>query len=642
MLNPKDPKDFKQFIAETGVDDIIVKIETNLRESNGGKRPFFSDLYSEEADANGNTRQYEYVNYVQEGGGVLGVALVGFTYVLERMGFRFLKLAGTSAGAINTMMLACIDKKNYTNREGFAGKNFNYQSEIILQEMLNYDLWKLVDGHWFAKWLISLFVTKSSSVSRLRRLILFSLIGALLYAVIIGMLKFYRVINVQSKTFEIIDIGLLALGGLSFVLLMGQWVAEIRKSKNKAKARKDLPTQKPLNERQDKPLAMQIIWVFVFVLAVLFLVHGIFFHVGINFLGGLLSSAFWEVAEISFDVVGAVSVLCFAFVIVAIIYFKGRFERAGFGINPGDNFYKWMGDILQRNGIETMAQLEAAMAERMNPSQLKLRPDPNRPNDESNTLVGGNCFSIMASDITLQTKVEFPQDCKHYFEFPEQADPAQFVRASMAIPVFFEPFRLNVPYAVQQRSSLQKMKATEADKNSSKDKLVRFVDGGILSNFPINVFHNPALKIARMATIGVKLEDEEHEPETVEGQGLQATTSVKKKKKPKDTLLSLLGNVFSTVRFYYDREFLKRNGVYQQCIAHVDVENINWLNFGMDYQTQKDLFIRGAKAAEIFFCGGEFFEDGKPRQFSPFNWEKFKKDRAAMVAEVQKATGVSS
>jgi len=63
-----------------------------------GKR--FSDV----EDANGN----QYVDLVQEGGGVLGIGLVGYTYVLENAGIRFFSLAGTSAGAINTMMLAAL------------------------------------------------------------------------------------------------------------------------------------------------------------------------------------------------------------------------------------------------------------------------------------------------------------------------------------------------------------------------------------------------------------------------------------------------------------------------------------------------------------------------------------------------------
>ena len=35
-----------------------------------------------------------YVDLVQEGGGTLGVALVGYTYIMEQAGIRFLKLAG--------------------------------------------------------------------------------------------------------------------------------------------------------------------------------------------------------------------------------------------------------------------------------------------------------------------------------------------------------------------------------------------------------------------------------------------------------------------------------------------------------------------------------------------------------------------
>ena len=48
----------------------------------------------------------QYVDLVMEGGGVLGIALVGYTYVLEQAGLRFLGIAGTSAGAINAAYFA--------------------------------------------------------------------------------------------------------------------------------------------------------------------------------------------------------------------------------------------------------------------------------------------------------------------------------------------------------------------------------------------------------------------------------------------------------------------------------------------------------------------------------------------------------
>lgn len=37
---------------------------------------------------------------------MLGIGLLGYTYILEEAGIRFVGLGGTSAGAINTMLIA--------------------------------------------------------------------------------------------------------------------------------------------------------------------------------------------------------------------------------------------------------------------------------------------------------------------------------------------------------------------------------------------------------------------------------------------------------------------------------------------------------------------------------------------------------
>ena len=79
----------------------------------------------------------QYVDLVQEGGGVHGIALAGYTYVLEKMGIRFMKMAGTSAGSINTLLLNAV----YTNQEAEAlGKTGNYyetRSEKVLEYLAN-------------------------------------------------------------------------------------------------------------------------------------------------------------------------------------------------------------------------------------------------------------------------------------------------------------------------------------------------------------------------------------------------------------------------------------------------------------------------------------------------------------------------
>ena len=60
----------------------------------------FSDL----VDGQG----HQYVDLVMEGGGMLGIALVGYTWALEQAGLRFLGLGGTSAGSINALLLAAL------------------------------------------------------------------------------------------------------------------------------------------------------------------------------------------------------------------------------------------------------------------------------------------------------------------------------------------------------------------------------------------------------------------------------------------------------------------------------------------------------------------------------------------------------
>ncbi|WP_232816082.1 patatin-like phospholipase family protein [Chryseobacterium capnotolerans] len=91
----------------------------------------FSDLL----DAKGN----QYIEFVQEGGGVWGSALVGYLYGLEIFGIRFLKIAGTSAGAINTMLIAACKTKEEP------------KSELIKEILFSWDFADFMDGKTYVK-----------------------------------------------------------------------------------------------------------------------------------------------------------------------------------------------------------------------------------------------------------------------------------------------------------------------------------------------------------------------------------------------------------------------------------------------------------------------------------------------------------
>jgi NTE family protein len=98
--------------------------------------------YSDVVDEAGN----QYVELVMEGGGVLGVALVGYNYVLEQMGLRFFSLAGTSAGSINALLLAGL------------GDVSKPKAELMVEILANKNLMEFVDGDKQAKRFIDAFI----------------------------------------------------------------------------------------------------------------------------------------------------------------------------------------------------------------------------------------------------------------------------------------------------------------------------------------------------------------------------------------------------------------------------------------------------------------------------------------------------
>lgn len=526
------PIGFKKFIAETRVDEDIVQPTIDVLKARSGNNtmPVFSDMVKTE-----DGKEYQYVNYVQEGGGVLGVALVGYTYVLEKLGIRFLKLAGTSAGAINTMMLAAVDKKNYTQYEKQLNEKFTTQSEIILFELLNFKLWDLVDGSKFGKWLISTGIKAKKNLKLIFKLLLGCLIFGLISTLLFGVLN----------------------------------------------------------------------------------------------LVGSPPDSFWSgLASVTktLSIVAVLAVLLLVFVTAVTVYYLKRFAKCSYGINPGKAFHIWMKEILDRNGIKNNDDMDVKMAERFEGVGLsKGRMAKGYPKDDNS--IKPPYLTIIASDITNQTKVEFPLMAGEYWVEPGKVSPADYVRASMSIPVFFEPYKVDVTEVLQRKNTDTQLKAFVENQRTVEKKEVQFVDGGILSNFPINVFHNAKIEWARMPTLGVKLEDENHEK-----------ADLKKTKamiKPKSRLGPFLGSILSTIRFYYDRDFLKRNMVYETCIAHIDVEGINWLDFGLNEETQKKLFIQGARAAKTFFLGselgGSFWVDGKEKPFKAYDWEEFKEERRKVV-----------
>ena len=137
------------------------------------------------------------------------------------------------------------------------------------------------------------------------------------------------------------------------------------------------------------------------------------------------------------------------------------------GVFEGDELREWLGNLLvDECGVETFGDLATD------------DPDSSLPPDRRFRLV------VTATDVTRGELVYFPWDYERAYGLePGRQRVVDAVRASMSIPFFYEPATV-----------------TGADGMSST-----LVDGGVLSNFPIDIFDRTDGRPPRWPTFGVKL-----------------------------------------------------------------------------------------------------------------------------------------
>ncbi len=375
------------------------------------------------SDIKDNVGNY-YVDLVQEGGGVLGVALMGYTYVLEEMGIRFIKMAGTSAGAINTLLMAAADKPA------------NPKTVKVLKELINQDMSEFVDG--------------DSDVQ-----------------------DFVKALNTKAGKLKLLFKGAQVIDNL----------------------------------------------------------------------------------------------------------------RNHCGLNPGKKFEEWLAKTLKDYEINTNEDLTRTMHD-LPPEVLeKIYPDKDAEKDYH--------IAIIAADLTTETKVNFPAMGNLYFNNIDKVCPAKFVRASMSVPVFFQPMTIDVP----QNHDIKKSWIDTAQYYGKHPKQVQFIDGGVLSNFPINIFH-VSDRMPKRPTFGIRLGFDRIKCNDSNGDMIQ-----------------LLFSCFNAARLMSDREFIFKNPDFKNIVASIDTKEHDWLNFSLSDEAKIDLFVQGAKAAK------EFIKE--------FDWENYKDQRRA-------------
>jgi NTE family protein len=169
---------------------------------------------------------------------------------------------------------------------------------------------------------------------------------------------------------------------------------------------------------------------------------------------------------------------------------------------------------------------------------------------------------VTASDVTRGQLARLPWDCREYYGIdPDTLPIVEAVRASMSIPFFFRP------------AQLAGVKST-------------FVDGGMLSNFPVEIFDRGDGKPSRWPTYGVKLSARRRPQATMH---------------PTNTTAGLAVACLETLVDEHDAYHLDDDGVIARTVF-VDTTGVSATDFGIDAATQSRLFANGQAAAEKFLA----------------------------------------
>jgi NTE family protein len=177
---------------------------------------------------------------------------------------------------------------------------------------------------------------------------------------------------------------------------------------------------------------------------------------------------------------------------------------------------------------------------------------------------------VTVADLTAAQLVRLPWDYQRLYGLdPDEQLVAHAVRASMAIPFFYRPVKL-----------------TGASGTTST-----LVDGGVLSNFPIDTFDRPDRKPPRWPTFGITVL-----PRPTEGIGA-VMPALKPLRFFEQT--ALLESLLTTMLVGHDQTHLSQPWVSARAIA-VESTNVGVLDFDAPRGRLEELYDRGYAAAQAF------------------------------------------
>lgn len=224
------------------------------------------------------------------------------------------------------------------------------------------------------------------------------------------------------------------------------------------------------------------------------------------------------------------------------------------GVYEGDAFLDWIGELLERKGVRTFAD-------------LRHREPVADPRHRYRA-------QVIASDITARRLLVLPGDATELGFEPDELEVALAVRMSMSIPILFEP--------VRRRGA------------DGREHLI--VDGGVLSNFPVWLFDSAGMP--RWPTFGLALV--EPEPRRPVGERLPPEPS----HAGPGAVIAYVRDLVATMLEAHDRMYLEQD-VYVRTIP-IPTLGVRTTELDLSPGRARALYDAGRAAAEAFLATWDF------------------------------------
>lgn len=269
-----------------------------------------------------------------------------------------------------------------------------------------------------------------------------------------------------------------------------------------------------------------------------------------------------------------------------------------FGLNKGLEFESWLDNVLRNeHRVTSVGEIECMLDNCARFHQIDAGPD-------DMLKINATALPLSKSgSVPAGIKFTFPRDMNLLAERYRRGTPALMARASMSVPFFFEPLTCDLDHANWKQAVPDRfthsMDAESLELLRGCDE-VAFVDGGLLSNFPVDSFrdrnsiHGVERSISSVPTIGVTLTS-----------SIRAGTGMSQK--GIDGLTHYVSAVLDGMRHSRDREAAQlalridaAKKLSNVRIAAVDVGSHNWLNFRLEDSDKEDLYLRGIRGARDF------------------------------------------